>query len=174
MIRFKYLYKDDISWSDTEFLRNTRSHPVTLANVFHQKKITRIEQEEWFIDVYSSNSDYHIWLAYDDKWSIPVGYIQMWVDSILHRRAQLYWVPSPEHVSIANYVNLIRGSLKQLVKLEMDIHKIWSYVLTENVVLIESLDKTGFEIDAILRDHVYTKDGYKDAMIVSRIVDINL
>lgn len=174
MIRFKYLYKNDISFPDTEFIRNVRSHPSTLCQVFHQKKVTRVEQEEWFERVYSQQSDYHIWLAYDEKRSAPFGYIQVTVDSLIHRRVQLYWVPSPEHVASSAYAALIRGSLseRQLCKLEMDIHKVWAYVFPENELLMGILSDNGFEVDATLRDHSLNGGVYRDVCIVSKIVNI--
>jgi RimJ/RimL family protein N-acetyltransferase len=174
MIRLKFLHRDDISWADTEFIRTVRSHPLILDQVFHQKKITRVEQEDWFTHIYSRQPEYRIWLAYDSNRSAPFGYIQSWVDSIPHRRVQLYWIPSPDQFNESTYSALIKASMRQINLLEMDIRKVWAYVFPENEMLLGVLSDHGFEIDALLRDHCVRNGSYRDVQIVSKIVDISV
>ena len=59
-LRFKFFAKKQFSWQNSEFLRETRSHPFIVENLFHSKKITRTEQEQWYWDVYSNDFDFLI------------------------------------------------------------------------------------------------------------------
>ena len=95
-LRFKYLQKKFYIWQDLEFLRTVRSNALVGDILFSSKKITKVEQEDWFQSVYSCDNDYHIWLIYHEQKKCPIGYVTIRIDSIIHRRLNFNYIISPE------------------------------------------------------------------------------
>jgi hypothetical protein len=173
-LRYKYFVKGDKSISynhlDNEFLRQLRSHPKVNKFLFQDKNITRIEQEYWWENEYSNNDSWKIWIVYDEYIERPIGYINTKIDSIIHRRCQTDYVISPEFDE-AKYENkIIKWMINNSKNIEIDIHKIWMYVLSENIKKIETMNKFGFEIDGIVRDHICKNNIFKDVYLMSLIV----
>src|SRR3990167_6618936 len=94
-LRFKYLYKDYFDWKELEFLRQIRSHQDIQCQVFHEKKITKIEQEHWFYDTYCKDEEYTIYLVYSESRECIVSYVTLH-HNILNNRLQFDYFVSPE------------------------------------------------------------------------------
>ncbi len=173
MLRLKYLYKDNCSWQNLEFLRNTRSHPAILENVFHTKKITRIEQEDWYENEYCTDMNYKIWLVYDDDKQTPIGYIQYHVESLIHRRCNVGYVISPEYSCLTDKYDkkVINMMIKNVKGWDFEIHRLETKILTNDYVRLNKLTECGFEIDGIIRDYVFKNNEFKDIYILSYLID---
>lgn len=169
-LRFKYLFKDHFSWQDSEFIRKVRSHPLVNLNKLTTKKLTRVEQEFWFENDYAKNDDYKIWLVYDESRGCAIGYIQFWVDSLIHKRCRFDYTISPEF-SYAKYDNrIIKWCINNAIKFEVDMNKLFCYVFPENGTRIELLDKNGFKIDGLLRKHIYKDSEFRNIYLISYLL----
>lgn len=169
-LRFKYLQKKFFIWQDMEFLRKVRSNELIGETLFSSKKITKIEQEEWFNSFYSQIEDYHIWLIYHEQKKCAIGYVMIKIDNIKHRRIEFNYIISPEF----NYIKCDRAILNWIKykskSIEIDMHKIFCYVMPENEKRIEKLVDNGFEVDCILREHIYKNDCYHSVIIISKLI----
>jgi diamine N-acetyltransferase len=50
---------------------------------------------------------------------------------------------------------------------EINLHKLYSFVLTENKIAIETDKKIGFQIEGTVKEHIYQDGRYKDVYFVS-------
>jgi len=174
-LRFKFFFKGenqkDYNWMDSEFIRQLRSNINVNKFLFQTKNITKIEQEYWWEHEYSKNENWKIWIIYDEKIECPIGYINMHIDSIAHRRCQVDYIISPDFDEMKYETKIIKWMINSAKKIEIDIHKIWLYVFPENERKIELLNKKfGFEIDGIIRDHVYKDGKFRSVYLMSLLV----
>lgn len=174
MLRLKYLYKQSCSWQNLEFLRNTRSHPSIIKNVFHTKKITRIEQENWYTEDYCTDPNYMIWLVYDENKQVPIAYIQYHIESLIHRRCNVGYVISPEFSCISNVYDkkIINMMIKNVKGWKDEIHRLETKILTSDNVRLKKLTQCGFEIDSLIRDYIYKDGEYRDIYLLSYLIGV--
>ena len=169
-LRFKYFYKDLLNWRESEFLRVSRSHPLVLAGLFDNKKITRPEQEEWFKKFYSVDPDKKIFIAYDEEIHEPVGYIQYTIESLAHQRCEVGYVVHPLYQGKGYGKALVDWSIRKATTFEEPIHRLFLYVLVSNRKAVDIYIKYGFRTDGKLLDYAYKDGKYLDAWLMSTLV----
>lgn len=166
-LRFKFFAKKQFSWQNSEFLRQTRSHPFVIENLFHSKKITTIEQEQWYWDVYSNDLDFSIYIVYDEEIQTSIGYVQFHLESILHRRCEVGYVVHPSYQNMGYGSEIIKWSMFNVLSWEDKINRLWLTVFPENKIAISLYEKYGFRKDGIMKDYVYKDGKYRSVMIMS-------
>ena len=169
-LRFKPFYKNTFNWQESEFLRNTRSHPLVAENLFEDRKITKTQQEEWFNEIYSKNLNFQIVIAYDEEISAPVGYIQFHIDSLIHRRCEVGYVVHPEFWGKGYGSALVHWSTIHITTWEETIHRVWLTVFPENKRAIEIYKEFGFKIDGIFKKYVYKDKKYRDVCFMFKFI----
>lgn len=166
-LRFKFFAKKQFSWQNSEFLRQTRSHPDIVPKLFHTKKITRCEQEQWYWDIYSNNLNFYIYIAYDEKIQNSIGYVQFHIDSLIHKRCEVGYVVHPLYQKKGYGGELIKWSMWTMLNWEDDINRMWLTVFPENKKAIGLYKKYGFSEDGVMKDYIY-KDGiYRNVSLMS-------
>jgi RimJ/RimL family protein N-acetyltransferase len=170
LLRYKYLAKNSINWSDLEFLRVTRNNRLVNENLFCELHITRGQQEEWYYNVYNKNLDFRVWICYSVKDNCPIGYVQYHIDSIKHHRCEVGYAVSPLYQGQGFGRKIVKWSLDNLKKWEEEIHKVWLTVLLKNEGALKLYSEEGFEIEGLLEDHVYKNGVYYDVYIMSKFI----
>jgi len=171
MLRMKFIFKTSCTWQNLEFLRETRSHPEVMKYLFHTKKITRIEQENWY-DEYKLNHNHLMWIVYDDQSNSPIAYIQYHIDSLLHRRCTAGYVIAPEFNYCAKKydTNIIRMMVKNIKGWKDEIHRLQVKIFPEDILRLRKLTKAGFEVDGIIRDYIFKDGEFRDVYVLSYIL----
>ena len=169
-LRFKYFYKDMFNWKESEFLRNTRSHPFVVKNLLSSKTVTRVEQEEWFEKDYCQNPDKKIWIAYDEEIHSPIGYIQYTIDSVIHKRCEVGYVIHPLHQKKGFGNALVDWSIRNVTIFEEGIHRLWLTVFPDNEKAIHIYIKNGFNIDGLMKQYAFKNGIYRDTYIMSLLL----
>jgi len=165
-LRFKYLYKDYFDWKELEFLRQIRSHQDIQCQVFHEKKITKIEQEHWFYDTYCKDEEYTIYLVYSESRECIVSYVTLH-HNILNNRLQFDYFVSPEF-SFINYDDQIMKWIINKSILE-EVHKLWSYILIDNTNKIKIFTKHGLKFEFCIKDFILKNGKYINVNVMSLI-----
>jgi RimJ/RimL family protein N-acetyltransferase len=168
--RFKYLHKDTCSNQDLEFLRTTRNNPLVLENVFHNKKITRVEQEFWYRNDYQTNLDYKIYIIYDESKESPIGYVQIYIESIVHKRCRCNYVISPDYLDCNYDTKVIKQIIKFIKNMEYEFHRLSAYILETDENKLNNYIKCGFEVDGYVRDYVEKNGAYIGINILSYLL----
>jgi hypothetical protein len=171
-LKYKYIYKDNYDWVELDFIRELRSNPAVIKNVFHSKAITNIEQEEWFSKDYAPNLNWKIYIIIDCEKNIPIGYVNFKIESLIDKRCSFDYFILPE-LSYIKYDNFILKWCKYYSKVleeNIPIHRLQIYVFEYNKSKVEILYENGFEIDALIRDYIYKDGKYFNVYLMSAII----
>lgn len=171
MLSYKKLYRDEFSYEKLDFIKDTRNHDYNMVRVFHNKKITRVEQESWFYDVYCRDERLNIWVIKEESFNCYVGYLKVIIDSIIHQRVDLGLFIAPEFYE-SKYENKILNNFILYLpeKLRLYIHKVQSRFLIDDC-FIDKFKKSGFEEEAVLKGHVFKEGNWRDIKILSKFIE---
>lgn len=170
-LRFKSVLKNVFIWQDSEFLRVTRSHPDVVSSLFHSKKITKIEQEEWYEGVYQQDPNFRIYIAFNTKFSKPVGYVQFHIDSLIHRRCEVGYVVSPNFYGNGYGDRMVKWSINWAIGQGDDIHRLFLTVFPENKKAIHIYEKNGFVKESLMKDYVFKDGKYRDVVLMVMLLE---
>lgn len=172
MLRLKFLYKTNCSWQNFEFLRITRSNPNIDKYLFHTKKITRIEQENWYYETYAKDPNFLIWFVYDIEMQVPIGYVQYHIESLIHRRCSVGYVIAPEFSIMKKKYELkiVKMMIKNVKGWKDNIHRLEIKIFPEDVSRFNSLTNCGFEVDGIIRDYIFKNFVPRDVYLLSYLL----
>lgn len=168
-LRFKYFQKKYFIWQDSEFIRDVRNNAIISKTKFECRKITAIEQEDWFTE-YSKKDNYHIWIIYDEDSKRPIGYLTIEIESIKHRRIRFDYNILPKFDYLKADKKVIKWIISKSKNIELDVHKVWCYVLESDEVRLKKLNNNGIKIEAFLPEFVYKSGEYLNVYISSIFV----
>jgi RimJ/RimL family protein N-acetyltransferase len=169
-LRFKYLHKGVFNWQNIEFVREVRSDVKNDDNVLMPKRLTRVEQEQWFWDEYSKIPDWKIWVVYDESLNSPIGYVHYSIDNLYHRRCEVKHLISSRYNRLKYDSAVIKWMINNVNDFEENIHRLWIPILVHNTYLINIYANNGFEVDGLLRDYAQRDNKYYDVYILSYLV----
>jgi len=166
-MKTEYLVKNRMKPELTEFIRITRSHPKVREGLLKDTRITRIQQEEWYNEVYSKDEDFEIYVikALDgDK----VGYVQFHYDWH-HRSCEVGFVIHPDYQGCGYGKNATNWALYYLEQQEK-IKRVWLTVFPNNKAAISLYKRCGFEKEGELRSAVFKGGRYRNLLVMSKLI----
>lgn len=171
LIRFKKFHKDEFNWQESEFLREVRSHPEINLECFTNKKITRVEQEYWFYNEYIKQSNREIFIGYDVERKEMICYVDIYSDSVMHKRKSFDFFVDPKIVNRHIYIEpTLRWCIHKASQNELETHRFQIFVESSLDHKIELLNKFGFEIDGLIRDFAFDGNKWKNYYLMSLII----
>lgn len=124
-------------------------------------------QEEWISKMYPAGNLSNIYLAIEEIESgLFVGYCLA---------SNINFINSNAHVGFFLHANSRgKGYFKEVSVLfysylfnELNLKKVYSYVLGYNEIALKTDKKLGFQVDGVMKEHVFQKGKYHDAVIIS-------
>jgi RimJ/RimL family protein N-acetyltransferase len=124
-------------------------------------------EEEWISNMYPPGLKTNIFFAIEEISSgNMIGYCVARKTDYINRNAE---------VGIMLFANgRGKGYFKEVSALfysylfnELNLHKVYSYVLIDNTVAIETDKKIGFVVEGQIKEHIYQGGTYKDVYFVS-------
>ncbi len=177
-LHFRYLIKSNAAMmGDVEFIRITRNHPEVNAGLFRDVLISRIDQEQWFSNVYCDNQNQQIYVAVDKKTQQQIGYVQF-TRNLIDRNVEAGYVVHPNYGGRGFGTRLVRWSIEFLKtpgllpfdELKGTAHKVWLLCLASNKKAIKIYYKCGFKLDGVLPDHIFKNGKYEGVVNMSMII----
>lgn len=160
-LNFHYFHKAALNAKFCEFLRETRSHSKVVECLFSSKRITRTEQENWYIHIYKPDRLYKIFIATTKNNSEPVGYVNFIIDSPQNRRCEVGYKVHPNHWGQGYGAEMIKWSIEECQKFEdFEIQRLWLTVFSNNDAAKKIYREAGFKREATMNNYVY-KDSRK-------------
>jgi hypothetical protein len=166
-----------ISVNDIEQIRFWRNMQI---DVLRQKKIiTSSEQIVYFntvlLPLLTQEFPDQIIFSYF-KNNILIGYGGLVHLSWEDKRAELSFLLNPEFVKIENlyeeYFLKFINFMKVVNFNQLQFHKIFTETFSNRTFHISVLEKAGFEIEGVLRDHIIINEAYNNSLIHSIIKDV--
>ena len=166
-----------ISIDDIEQIRIWRNMQM---QVLRQKKvITRLAQINYFnntlLPSFSQKKPSQIIFSYF-KNNILIGYGGLVHLSWEDKRAELSFLLNPEFVKLENqyeeYFLKFIHFMKEVNFSILDFHKMFTETYSHRSFHIIVLEKSGFELEGVLRDHIKINEIYYNSLIHSIIKDV--
>ena len=148
--------------------REWANDPELMRLLNRAQPISNSEHQQWFASLKKRKDC--VYFAIETKaHSIHVGNIWLWNIDLRHRHAEL-------RIVIGNHSDTGKGlgteAITQLCKYcfeQMNLHRIYAYVLAINPRARRAFEKAGFVLEGTLRDDRWTGDGYTDAYLLGKL-----
>ena len=177
-----YLFDDDfeirpISIHDVEQIRLWRNKQM---HVLRQKKIiTNSEQVTYFnktlLPAFNQEYPNQIIFSYF-KDNILIGYGGLVYISWEDKRSEMSFLLNPELVEIENiydqYFSKFIDFMKEINFSILNFHKLFTETYSHRFFHISILEKSGFELEGVLRDHIIIEKKYFNSLIHSIIKNV--
>lgn len=124
-------------------------------------------QKEWISKMYPAGLLTNIYLAIEEiETGLFVGYCLA---------SNINYINSNAHVGFFLHANARgKGYFKEVSIIfysylfdELNLRKLYSYVLSYNDIAINTDKKLGFQIDGVMKEHIYQKGKFHDAIMIS-------
>lgn len=140
-----------IKFEDTDFVLSLNNNLIIKKSFPRNYDITK-QMHTRFLGDARKNGDYYFIISYK---SMPVGTISIYDINKVHKRAE--WGrfiihPDFQRQGIGTLV------LKKIIEYafnDLDLHRLYCYIMSDNNSTIELYKKIGFEIEGTLKDHLY-------------------
>ena len=143
------------------------AHPEVSKWVFIDLPVSYTKTQEWCESVGDRPNRADFCFEVD---GVPAGFAGLVNVDSKSAVAELYILLHPDFFS----KGLGSEFLKQLLSFgafELNLRKISLYVTADNTKAISYYEKNGFEIEGVLREHVWFRGAYRDRIIMSIFLD---
>jgi len=159
MIILKHFAKDCFVMRHAELLRMTYAHPDVLAHLLTDKKMTASENERWYEEEYSRDTNHNIYFAHVDNTEKCVGIIDVRTESLQNGIASITVNPVAQYVDdMKLYIALTRIIRKELFETGIDdgfmYRKLIARILARDGDRVAAVRELGFAREGLLKAHV--------------------
>ncbi len=128
--------------------------------------ISEVGTKQWLNKVALDNSrkDFIVCLKKED---IPIGYGGFLNIDIKNSKAESYMGIGNKDYWGKGYAKEIRRVLLEYAFEDLGLNKVYSYVWSENIKMINLNKSVGFEIEGLLRSDIFSHGQYRDRYIMS-------
>ena len=151
-----------------EKTREWANDPELMRLLNRDRPISGSEHQQWF-DSLKDRKDCIYFAIETNAHSVHVGNIWLWDIDPRHRRAEL-------RIVIGNNAYTGQGAGTEAINRlcsyafeEMNLHKIYAYVLAFNPRARRAFEKAGFVLEGTLREDRWIGDGYTDVYLLGKL-----
>lgn len=148
-----------------EIIRNWRNDSIIRKFFFSWQFINKAQQERWF-EKYCSDETQVVFAIIDSNTKELIGTIGLSKIDHFHQRAELGTLIGNKKYWNKGYAT---ESLKLLLNYafnELNLNKVYSYVLKDNFGSIKKNKNNGFKIEGNLREHAFNQGKFQDVVIM--------
>lgn len=151
-----------------EKTREWANDPELMRLLNRDRPVSSSEHQQWFASL-KERKDCIYFAIETNAQSVHVGNIWLWDIDPRHRRAEL-------RIVIGNDAYTGQGAGTEAINRlcsyafeEMNLHKIYAYVLALNPRARRAFEKAGFVLEGTLREDRWTGDGYTDVYLLGKL-----
>ena len=130
--------------------------------------VSTSEHQRWFASL-EERKDCIYFAIETNAHSIHVGNIWLWNIEPRHRRAELRIVIGNDNFTGKGAGTEAINSLCNYAFKQLNLHKVYAYVLTINPRARRAFEKAGFVLEGTLREDRWTGDGYNDVYLLGKL-----
>ncbi|WHH58339.1 UDP-4-amino-4,6-dideoxy-N-acetyl-beta-L-altrosamine N-acetyltransferase [Petroclostridium sp. X23] len=148
-----------------DVIRNWRNSPDVYRYLFSHYFITPEQQQSWYENLLRDKSKLYM-MVIEKKDMKPVGLV--WLNNIdnLHRTAEWGFFMGSKEGRNAGYAVEAEYLLIKYAFEYLNLHRLYGHVFTFNKKVISMHKRFGFQLEGILREHVYHEGEYKNVAVV--------
>ena len=129
--------------------------------------VSKNEHEQWFATL-KERTDCSYFAIETVEDGIHIGNIWLWNIEPRHRRAELRIVMGSEHSGKGAGTKAITRLCDYAFE-QLDLHKIYAYVLAINPRARRAFEKAGFVLEGTLREDRWTGDAFTDVYLLAKL-----
>lgn len=124
-------------------------------------------EEEWISNMYPPGLKANIFLAIEEIGTgNMIGYCVARKIDYINRNAEV-GIMLFANGRGKGYFKIVSGLFYTYLFKEINLHKVYSFVLIDNQIAIETDKKVGFQVEGVVKDHIFQDGFYKDVYFVS-------
>jgi UDP-4-amino-4,6-dideoxy-N-acetyl-beta-L-altrosamine N-acetyltransferase len=160
----------NITEADLEKIMNWRMQPSVTKYMNTDPVLTMAQQEKWLKEIRSDDTC-KFWMIVADETDIGVlGIID--IDE-QNKRCSWQWYIGNEDFRGKGIAKRIQLNIYDYVFYHLKLHRLWNHILTFNEHVIENVHKkVGYEVEGVMKDHVYKNGKFVDVTIMGITIDI--
>jgi diamine N-acetyltransferase len=142
--------------------------PQLMLLLNRTRAVSPTEHEEWFNSL-TTRTDCLYFSIETRTDHAHIGNIWLWRIDLYHKHAEV-------RIVIGDAKNMGRGSGTEAISLlcdyafkELNLHKVYAYVLAINPRARRSFEKAGFQLEGILREDRWAGDAYTDVFLLGKL-----
>jgi RimJ/RimL family protein N-acetyltransferase len=147
------------------------ANDVELARLLDRARpVSDVEHEKWSAGLYGHDDS--VYFAIETPESRHVGNIWLWAIDARHRKAEI-------RIVIGETQSLGRGLGSEAIRLladyardRLNLRRLYAYVLAINPRARRAFEKTGFELEGIMRQDRWVGDSYADVFVLGRLLGL--
>ena len=150
-----------------EKTREWANDPELMRLLNRERRVSQSEHEQWFAGL-GNRKDCSYFAIETVAGGNHVGNVWLWNIEPRHRRAELRIVMGRDHVG--------KGAGTEAIILlcnfafeELNLHKVYAYVLAINPRARRAFEKVGFVLEGTLREDRWTGDGFTDVYLLGKL-----
>jgi UDP-4-amino-4,6-dideoxy-N-acetyl-beta-L-altrosamine N-acetyltransferase len=144
------------------------NEPKLMFLLNRAQQITAEEHEEWFTSIREKSDRFYFSIELNNG-GAHIGNIWLWDIDPRHRRAEL-------RIVIGSDAHTGQGAGSEAISLlcdyafaQLNLHKIYAYVLVINPRARRAFEKAGFILEGTLRQDRWTGDSYTDVYVLGKL-----
>jgi diamine N-acetyltransferase len=148
-----------------ETVRVWRNDPDIRKYYFSWQTISKFQQKKWY-ERYANNDSQLVFAIVDNDTEEFIGTIALYKIDHFHQNAELSTL-------IGNKAYWGKGIATSALRLlceyafnDMNLNRIYTYVLKNNIGSIKKNEKNGFKIEGTLRKHVFNQGSFQDVVVM--------
>lgn len=148
-----------------EMVRVWRNNQDIRKFYFSWQMISKSQQKKWY-ERYSNDDSQVVFAIIDNSSKEFIGTIALYKIDHFHQNAELSTL-----IGNKNYwgKGIATEALRLLCRYafcEMNLNKIYTYVLKTNMASIKKNENNGFKIEGTLRNHVFNQGDFQDIVVM--------
>lgn len=153
---------------DSEIYRRWINDPNTGLLVDRVLPVTQAEHEKWYTDL-TSNENAVVFGIETVQKPMYIGNVWLWNIDWRHRKAELRILIGEKNYLGKGYGSEAIEMMTQLAFKNLNLHKVYAYVLESNPRARKAFEKAGFIIEGVLRKDRFVDGKYEDVRLVAKI-----
>lgn len=124
--------------------------------------VSPVEHQRWYESL-MQRQDAVVFSVLDHEGGEYLGNVWLWGVHTVHRSAELRIVMDPQAKGKGYGTEACRGLLRFAFQ-DLNLHKVYLYVLHHNKAAVRAFEKAGFVSEGLLKDEFFVAGTYEDAL----------
>lgn len=150
------------TWEQAQVYRDWVNQEESARWLTRSLPVTPLEHQRWYENLVQ-RQDAVVFSVLENKSGEYLGNVWLWGVHPVHRSAELRILLGPRAKGKGYGSEACRGLLRFAFN-DLNLHKVYLYVLNHNKAAVRAFEKSGFVSEGVLKDEFFVASKYEDAL----------
>lgn len=150
------------TWEQAQVYRDWVNQEESARWLTRSLPVTPLEHQRWYENLVQ-RQDAVVFSVLENKSGEYLGNVWLWGVHPVHRSAELRILLGPRAKGKGYGSEACRGLLRFAFN-DLNLHKVYLYVLNHNKAAVRAFEKAGFVSEGVLKDEFFVASKYEDAL----------